>query len=236
MKKLKILFCFALITFVSTGVYAQTQEASRIAIQVQMPNNLSINNDASLILFNRLTQAVALNGLGAYSSKFILMPIVTILSKEITTTIPQQVVVDLELSLFIVDNSRQIILQQGSINLKGIDENEQKAILKAITNLKARHPKLKNLIVSGKEKIVNYYDTQCNDIMNTVQSYLDRGMYVEAIIELESVPSAPETMPCYEKAQKMLVNIDNVKRSTAEKKISESEPDLEWINKSSYNE
>lgn len=232
MKYFKIIFCLVLMTFAFTETKAQQSEAaSRIAIQVEMPKNLSINNDASLILFNRLTQAVALNGLGSFSSKFILVPIVTTLSKDVTTSIPQQVVVDMELSLFIVDNSKQIILQQESITLKGVAESEQKAILKAVTNLKARNPKLKNLIFRGKEKIVNYYDTQCNDIMIAIQSYLDRNMYYEAIFELQAIPSDPETISCYKVAQQALVDIDAATRADIEKKISQSEPNVEWLAK-----
>ncbi|MDL2242127.1 hypothetical protein LJC25_00140 [Bacteroidales bacterium OttesenSCG-928-K03] len=231
MKEIKIILC--LMMFVSIGMNAQNNAASRIAIQVEMPKNLTVSNDASMILFNRLTQAVALNGLGSYSSKFIMVPIVSIVSKEITTNIPQQVVVDLELSLFIVDNSRQIILQQESIELKGIADTEQKAILKAITNLKARHPKLKNLIVRGKDKIVNYYETQCDDVMNIVLAYLNREMYKEAILELQSIPAEPETMPCYQKAQQIFLEVNDAKRAEAEKKLSESEANIEWLNKTS---
>jgi len=238
MKTFKTILVLALALILSTEICAQdkNKNAGRIAIQVEMPKNLSVSNDASLILFNRLTQAVALNGYGSTSSKFLMVPIVTLISKDITTNIPQQVVVDLELSLFIVDNSTRTILQQESINLKGIAESEQKAILKAISNLKARHPKLKNAIVRGKEKIVAYYETQCDDVIKSARTYLERGMDFEAMQVLMNVPATPETMGCYESAQNMMSDIEYDARVAAEAKAAELPQDVEWLTNSPENE
>ncbi|MDD2617659.1 MAG: hypothetical protein PHT87_02555 [Bacteroidales bacterium] len=228
MKKISCFVLGLLLSFAST--YAQEiKEASRIAIKVEMPQNIDLKTDASNILFNRLNQAVALNGLGASSGKFLLVPRVTLLSKDVTTTIPQQFVVEMEVFLFIVDVTQKTILQQESIVLKGIAENENKAVLRAISSLQARNPRLKNLIVRGKDKIVAYYSTECDILLKKAESLIARKMYYEAVVELESVPLLNNNVSCFEKSLKMLEEIDQSIRLEAKTKMEQSEHNLEWL-------
>lgn len=228
MKKITCLILGLMLPLFAT--FAQEiKEASRIAIKVEMPQNLDLRTDASNILFNRLNQAVALNGLGAASGKFLLVPRVTLLSKDVTTTIPQQFVVEMEVFLFIVDVSQKTILQQESVTLRGIGPNENKAVLKAISSLQARNPSLKNLIVRGKNKIVAYYDTECDILLKKAESLIAREMYYEAVVELESVPLLNNNVSCFEKSLKMLEEIDQSIRLKAEEQMRQTEHDLDWI-------
>ena len=43
------------------------------------------------------------------------------------------------------------------ITKKGMDNNEDKAVAKAIKMIQARDPKLKKLIIIGKERAIEYY-------------------------------------------------------------------------------
>lgn len=213
------------------NTFGQKNDGIRnIAIKVEVPQNLSIKTDATNILFNRLNQAVALNGLGASSGKFLLVPRVSVLSKDVTSSIPQQFIVELEISMFIVDASRKTILQQESIVVKGIADNDEKAILKAIGNIQARNPKIKNLIVRGKTKIVEYYDQECDLILKKAESLIQREIYYDAIVELESIPQTLENKECFEKSLKILEGIDGDIRSKAESQIESAEHELDWIN------
>lgn len=228
MKKI-ILLIIALGLFLPGVILGQENGSKNIAIKVEMPKNLPVKNDAGNILFNRLNQAVALNGLGATSGKFLLVPNVTVLSKDVTTSIPQQFIVELEVSMFIVDATQKTILQQESITVKGIAENEGKAILKAISSIQSRNPRIKNLIVRGKEKIANYYNQECDLIIKKVESLINRDLYYDAIVELEAIPQTLENAACYEQALKMLEQIDADVRSKAESQIQTAEYDLDWV-------
>jgi len=83
MKKICTLLLGLILPFV-VSVAQEINEASRIAIKVEIPQNIDLKTDASNILFNRLNQAVALNGLGAASGKFLLVPRVKALPKTKT--------------------------------------------------------------------------------------------------------------------------------------------------------
>ena len=228
MKKICTLLLGLILPFV-VSVAQEINEASRIAIKVEIPQNIDLKTDASNILFNRLNQAVALNGLGAASGKFLLVPRVTLLSKDVTTTIPQQFVVEMEVFLFIVDVTQKTILQQESVTLKGIAENENKAVLKAISSLQARNPRLKNLIVRGKDKIVASYSTECDVLLKKAESLIARNMYYDAIVELESVPLLNNNVSCFEKSLRMLEQIDQSIRLEAKEKMEQSKHNLDWL-------
>ncbi|HPH57359.1 MAG TPA: hypothetical protein PLC41_04915, partial [Bacteroidales bacterium] len=154
---------------------------------------------------------------------------VTLLSKDVTTTIPQQFVVEMEVFLFIVDVTQKTILQQESIVIKGIAENESKAVLKAVSSLQARNPSLKNLIVRGKDKIVAYYNTECDVLLKKAESLIARKMYYDAVVELESVPLLNNNVSCFEKSLQMLEQIDQSIRLEAKDKMEQGEHNLDWL-------
>ena len=81
MKKIKTLLLVVFLVSVSYMTEAQS-------IRVMYPSNDNISDDASSILYNRLNQAVTLNGIGSTdnSNKFLLVPSVTVLSIEPTAT------------------------------------------------------------------------------------------------------------------------------------------------------
>lgn len=207
------------------------KESRQIAIAVAEPSYSILNESTAQILNNRLNQAIALNGLGSVSksAKFLLVPSVTLISKDVTTNIPQQFVVEVEVVFFIVDNSRKTVLQQEAITVKGIGTTEAKAMNKAISSIQARNSRLKNLIVKGKEKIVAYYEDQCETLMKSIQSYIDRKMYFEAYFELNAVPHLNNNTSCYDRSLELLKQLDEQEKQEAEAKMESQTNDVDWV-------
>ena len=161
MKKIKFLLLAVLISFSSFGLKAQDEMSfeQMIPVRVLMPKNNDIKGDALTILYNRLNQAVTLNGLGSTTndSRFLIVSSVTILSKNVTTSVPPQFMAEVEIALYFVDNVNKVILSQEIITKKGMDGNENSAVGKAIKSIQARDPKLKKLITNGKKRAIEYY-------------------------------------------------------------------------------
>ncbi|MBO7528708.1 MAG: hypothetical protein J6T37_02410 [Bacteroidales bacterium] len=160
MKKIKLLL-LALLVVVS-GSFLKAQEMTfeqMIPVRVLMPVNNDIKGDALTILYNRLNQAVSLNGLGSSTneSRFLIVTSITVVSKSATPTIPVQYKAELEVSFYFVDNIKKIILSETTITKIGMDDNENKAVAKAIKSIQARDPKLKKLINMGKSRAIEYY-------------------------------------------------------------------------------
>jgi hypothetical protein len=163
MKKIKVLIMAVLVMMTSLAVRAQKEMTfeQMLPVRVLMPINNEIKGDALTVLYNRLNQAVTLNGLGSSTNeeRFLIVTSVTVLSKDATASVPVQYMAEVEVAVYFVDNYKKIILSQEMITKKGLDGTEDKAVAKAIKQIQARDPKLKKLIKVGKERAIQYYST-----------------------------------------------------------------------------
>lgn len=163
MKKIKTLLLAVLVLISGTILKAQSEMTMEqmIPVRVMMPVNKDIKGDALMTLYNRVNQAVTLNGLGSSTneSRFLIVTSVTVLSKSATASIPPQFMAEIEVAFYFVDNINKVILSQEMITKKGMDDNDDKAVAKAIKSIQARDPKLKKLINIGKKRAIEYYKT-----------------------------------------------------------------------------
>ena len=201
MKKLRPLSLLILV-LLSNIVMAQSIRVLPVSTDI-------IGNNAAEMLYNRLNQAVSLNGMASTdnSNKFLLIPSVTVMSVEPTTTAPIQYVAEIEISLFLVDNSRKLLISQEILTRKGVADNENSAVLESIKSLKGRDPKLKKLIVNAKNEIIEYYNTECEKIIETITAYIEMEMYDEALDELNAIPQTDADLECYKNSIDILNKI-----------------------------
>lgn len=224
MKQIKTFMTFVLILLTNV-VVAQS-------IRVMPVSTENINDNAAEMLYSRLNQAVSLNGMASTdnSNKFLLIPSVTITSIEQTTTAPIQYLAEIEISLFLVDNSRKLLISQEIITRKGVADDEKNAVLEAIKSLKGRDPKLKKLIVNGKNEIIEYYNTECEKVIETIATYIEMEMYDEALNELNAIPQIDAELDCYKNSIDILRNISAEQQAKSNKNIKNDNPDVSWIN------
>lgn len=160
MKRIKLLIIAALVMLTSFTVKAQEMTFEQMMpVRVLMPVNKEVKGDALTVLYNRLNQAVTLNGLGSTTndSRFLIVSSVTVLSKEATASVPVQYMAEVEVAVYFVDNVTKVILSQEMITKKGLDSTDDLAVSKAIKQIQARDPKLKKLIKIGKDRAIQYY-------------------------------------------------------------------------------
>mgnify|MGYP003548516633 FL=1 len=224
MKRINILMMTLFLISMSLVSKAQS-------IRVLPVSTDNITEDAAMMLYNRLNQAVSLNGIGSTdnSNKFLLVPSVTVLSIEPTTTVPINYVAEVEISCFIVDNSRKLLLSQEIMTKKGVADNENKAVTEAIKSIKSRDPKLKKMIVNAKNRIVEYYENECDKVMETIATYLEMGMYDEALNELNAIPQIDVELDCYKNSIDILSKISAEQQSQSNNNIKNNNPDVSWI-------
>ena len=225
MKKIRTLLLALFLVSVSYMAEAQS-------IRVLYPSNDNISEEASSVLYNRLNQAVTLNGIASTdnSNKFLLIPSVTVLSIEQTTTVPINYVAEVEITMFIVDNSKKLLMSQEIFVKKGVADNERKAVVEAIKSIKARDPKIKKMITIGKNRIIEYYNTECETVVKTINAYIDCGMYEEALSELNAIPQIDGNTGCYDNTLNILSKISQEQQNAANESIKNVTPDVSWIN------
>lgn len=160
MNKIKALILAAFVMLSGFVVNAQNELTAEqmIPVRVLMLQNDNIDADALAVLYNRLNQAVTLNGLGSVSdeNRFLIVPSVTVLSNIATASVPVQYMAEVEVSVYFVDNVNKTILAQETITKNGMDSSDDLAVAKAIKLIQARDPKLKKLIKLGKERAAEF--------------------------------------------------------------------------------
>ncbi len=203
----KIISSLALLLLLFSTSFAQQEapkQSAQIAVGVVYPFGIE-NENASETLQNNILQALSLNGLAAQDSRFMIVPKVAVLSKDVTPTAPPKFVLELEVSLFMVDLYTQVVMSQTSFNVKGVGNDDGKAFIAAVRNVQSRNSKLKTMILTGKEKIISYFDAEGTQILGRIQAHIDRKDYESALIEAYAIPSACAEL--YNKASELIAKI-----------------------------
>lgn len=137
----------------------RTEEAE-IYIQVVRPVGLETYASGRELVWKQLQEAVILNGMHADASPFVLETQLRLLSCEASPAAPVQFIAEVEITCYLADRSQGRKLQQISFRPKGIASSQEKAVLAALKQVKARHPQLKKLIAGGKAKILSARQAQ----------------------------------------------------------------------------
>lgn len=148
------------------------------------------NPEIDSYIVNRLRTLVSnSNNLGAVdNAQFAITLEYDIIDKQIVDGAPRKILYSINASLNITDlNSKQIY---SAINkkLKGIGNNEQKAILNAFGKISPSDIQLQNFIEQGRVKIIQYYDDNYQSIITKAQSLASIKRYDEAIFNLLMIP------------------------------------------------
>ncbi len=173
----------------------QTQQEERIAITPMVCDALDLPPDARAALNQKLLQMTVQNGFGATGGSFILTADIRTVDKQVTATAPAQYIVELEVSVYVVNLQEQLLAAETSFVVKSIESSEHKAMIRAINRINARTPVVRQFMTSAREKIVDYYATRIPMIVAKAQSLADRDDYEAALAALAAVPESLDDYP-----------------------------------------
>lgn len=197
MKKLIIVAAFIF----SNSVFCQTQtDASRIVLNAAVIDKENkLPEEAKSQLKAKLNQVATENGVGgnALSARFVIAAKINVLSKDIVAGPPQMIAQNLEVVFFIGDATDNTIFSNISLSLKGVGNNENKALISAIQNINPKSKQFTDFINAGKTKVIEYYASHCDFINKKAVTLTGKQEYDAAIYELMQVPEVCKT--CYEK-------------------------------------
>ena len=212
--KLKIILLVGLISFNLSSFYAQNGEGKaddlgRIAIVPYVSDQVeNVPLSAKNNLQSKMAQILTKNGIAGstgYQSQFIIVPNVSVLSKEILESTPPKIVLNLEVAFYIGDGINGVKFGNSVINVKGVGANETKAYLSAFMNINVNNSELKKLIDQSKNRILEYYNAGCDFILKESESLASQNKFDEAMYLLTSVPVVSKD--CFIKAQNKIEDI-----------------------------
>lgn len=177
--------CFPLVLF--------SQERN-IAITPLLPEEVDIPESLRSMLQQKLLQIATTNGYGSESDDFILTANVMVLEKTAVPTVPPQINLTLEVSLYVINRLEKVIVAEKSVQIGGIDKTENSAYTQALKQLNSRKPEIRSFMTSAREKIVEYYTEKLPALLSKAQSLADMGNTDEALAVLSTIP---EVVPEY---------------------------------------
>lgn len=208
MRKLTILIVLFAITYtgIAQSSLGKTDDLGRIAIAAIVPDEAGVPGGAQRNLQNRLMQIATLNGLGATeNAQFVMVPMLSIINKDVTPTAPPMVSLTMDVTLYIVDMLTQNIYSQTSIQVRGVGNTEERAYTQALNGINPRHGQFRGFVEKGKEKIIEYYNSKCDVVISSAQALAGQKNYEEALFTLMSVPDV--SRECYDKCMQISIDI-----------------------------
>ncbi len=199
MKKIILILFLA---FQVNSVFCQKDNFGKIAISTVMPENVEGLNRSNLSkLETKITQILTSNGIGAkgYNFNFVIYPVFEIYeSKPVEGGMENLLLINCQLNLFIKNVNNNMIFASINKPLKGIGSEKQTALTNAISKINLKDADFQTFIETGKTKIIQYYESTCQDIISKSEGLVKMQDYQQALGLLMTIP---EEVSCYKKAQ-----------------------------------
>lgn len=197
---------------VSNTIFSQSldTELNSISLSVILPDNSEYLTQKTLSkIETKIQHIVSRNGISGkgYSNEFLIYPKFEIYDVATVTGMRNLIAIEVEFSLFIQQYSTRKIYASYSKSLKGSGTSKQKALNNAISKISTSDPKLKAFINSGKEKIIVYYESNCDQLRKDADAHIQMKQYRRAIAVLATIPR--EAKKCYESVQQKSVEAYN---------------------------
>lgn len=207
MKNIKLILLFLLAFQFHSNAQVSLDDFGRIVLNTYLPDNNSIPTEAKKALETKLNQIATNNGMGGSMAnpRFIITATVNIGTKDIIAGPPQMIAQNIDVTLFVGDAITNTVFSNTTISLKGVGTNENKALIEAFKTINPKNKEIIAFLEEGKNKIINYYSTQCDFIIKDAQTLEKQEKYDEAIYNLSLVPEVCKE--CYFKCSDLLTTL-----------------------------
>jgi len=211
MKKIILLLAFAiLINFYLVGQSdsVKLSDSERIALSVIIPEQPEeLPSSVQSQLENKLNQIITKFGLANAKAdqRFILVGKVDILNKEFTSTAPPMLIYTLAVTFFIGDGIEGTLFNSISFDIKGVGQNETKALTEALKNLKTTDNRFDAFFEKGKDKIIAFYEANCDITIQKAMTMGQNREFDEALFLLTEIP--PVSTNCFQKSNQTSLEI-----------------------------
>ncbi len=205
---MKRIFIIAILGFISATGYSQSG-SNEITLGVA---SLDISKDLTdaqrLKLESKTIQLINSSGQAnvGYANEFVVSPVISIEdSKVVEGGMQNMTVTTLEITYYVTQaGPKMVVFNTMSKKLKGSGNNKEQAISNAINNLSTSDKNFGQFLATSKEKIVKYYNDNCNKLMQNAAEQEAKHNYEEAVSILYSIPTGTA---CHEQAKKKALSV-----------------------------
>jgi hypothetical protein len=167
------------------------------------PNVDGLPGTATSLIEGKLRAILSRNGINSNlgESRFILTAKFDVLEKEMTTTVPVKIISHLNVNFAIGDGIDGTCYGTKNVEITGVGETDEQAIINAVRNLDKKANVVSELIQRGVGRIIDYYRSNAGNILARGKGLMKSGNYDEAIFELSMIPQECQQ---YKEAQTLI--------------------------------
>lgn len=219
-KNILLLIAGALLLFSGTGNAQQQRQKDMIGITPVVSDELDFHPSVKSVLEKKTRQLLTVNGMAEVTERFVLVPNITVLSKDVTATAPAMYAMEIDIAFFVLDPVEGVIFNEIAFTEKVVERQENKAYIAAINKVNPRAPEVRAFVDAVKRKIIDYYQTHLPAIIGEAKGLAAQKKYDEALSRLASIP---EVIDGYEAVGEAVIAICRQRyNSEADRLINEA--------------
>jgi hypothetical protein len=203
----RFFFILILILF-SENSFSQNNDIGKITLSVVVPENIEGLDKSNVYkIETKISQIVSSSGLSSfgYNNNFIIYPKFIITDeKKSENGMENLTFIECEFILVIKQVDNNMVYSTCNLPIKGYGNSKQNAINNAINKILINNEVFSRFIDKGKLRIVEYYNSRCNDLVIQADGMAKRQDYEQAIALLLSIPSE---VSCFSKVQNKTIEI-----------------------------
>lgn len=162
-----------------------------IPIQVIISNDKNGMSELNANVIRNIVHRSLVKGDGIGSienSQFGIVVKSDIIDRHTISGSPQKTVLNIALSLYLVDVREGTLFLSYTTDLNGVGNNETKAFNNAFKRMNGNDLELKEFFEQGKKKLIEYYNRNYQNIIKKAQSEASLRNYELALYHLLSIP------------------------------------------------
>lgn len=198
MKKTFLLYIVVTLLFLYGKSQTTTMngDVGMLAVTAFVPHQDDVPSQAEKNLEAKIKQMVSSNGMSSLSnSRFAIIPHVVVTDKQVQASAPPMIVLNADITFYFGDVETGNVFGSVTKSYKGVGQNDTKAFITIVNNIKPKDSEILEFIESGKAKIIEYYDKQADQIIKKALAMADMGQYDQAIADILMIPEACSKYP-----------------------------------------
>lgn len=189
MERKWIISLFCLLLF-QVNSYGFSLEESDISIHALVVDD-NIPEEASRNLETKLQNVLAIQGIADkdYVDRFVFTAKIDVISKDVLPTTPVRISQKMDITFIVGDVIENKVFATKTLSLSEIGTTETKLLISAFSRINAHNEELFEMLSTAKAKILDYYSTNCIEIIERAKTMATMQKYDAAIHYLMSVPN-----------------------------------------------
>ena len=209
MKKLLLFILCLLMWELQSLAQGRLDDIGRITIHAYVPEYEELPYEAGKLLQSKLSQIITANGIADNENcvRFVLTAKVNVITKDIVPGPPNRISQKLDITLILGDIEADKVYSQFTLSAVGVGTNYEKSFISAFKTINPNNKEIKSFIQEGKEKVLSFYQTNCEDILVEAQKLAAQNHYEDALMMISSIPDV--CADCYDQSVAVTERIYN---------------------------